>query len=50
VYFGVKTRLRSFKSIETEVIPFKAIKVYPLPSWKDLAAETHEVIRAAYGG
>jgi 1-acyl-sn-glycerol-3-phosphate acyltransferase len=43
-------RLLSLKSIEVEVTPLKVIKVHPLQSRKDLAAETYEAISTAYDG
>jgi 1-acyl-sn-glycerol-3-phosphate acyltransferase len=53
-YYGGMTflkhflRLLSLKSIDVEVLPLKAIKVHPLQSRKDLAAETYEAISKEY--
>jgi len=43
-------RFLSLGSLELEVIPLKAIKVHPLQSRKDLAAETHKAISTEYHG
>jgi len=55
-YYGGVTFLKHFlrflslRSVAVEVIPLKAIKVQPLQSRKDLAAETYKAISAAYHG
>ena len=43
-------RFLSLTSVDIEVVPLKAIDVQPGKSRKDLAAETHEAISAAYHG
>jgi lyso-ornithine lipid O-acyltransferase len=49
-FLGHFLRFLALRSVDVEVIPLKAIKVHPRQTRKDLAAETHKAISAAYSG
>jgi len=55
-YYGGVTFLKHFlrflslTSIDVELVPLKVLEAHPRQSRKDLAAETHKVISAAYHG